>query len=175
MLNKKHESEKQWFVIKAKPHKELLAKTNFEQQGFQVYLPLIEKIRRHARKTETIVKPFFPGYLFIHLSVAEQRWETISSTRGAVGPVRFGDSIPAVPDKVIDSFRSLEDEKNLLQPKKILEQKLVPGSKVSIILSGQNEIEGVFHCYHGKDRAVILLDFLDRQIKTVASCANIVI
>jgi len=175
MLSDEHEIERQWFAIKARPHKELLARANFEQQGFHVYLPLIEKIRRHARKTETIAKPFFPGYLFIHLSEAEQRWETISSTRGAVGPVRFGDSIPAVPDQIIESFRSLEDKNHLLQPKKILEQKLFPGSKVSIIFSGYKAIEGVFHCYHGKDRAIILLDFLDRQVKTVASCSNIVI
>lgn len=168
------ENEKQWFAIKTKPNQELVAQANYEQQGFQVYLPLILKIRKHARKKELVARPLFPGYLFIHLSPDEQRWETISSTRGAVGPVRFGDAMPTpVPDWVIDSLRSLEDEKHLLQPKKILEKKLVPGSKVSVTLSGHKEIEGIFHCFQGKDRAVILLDLLNRQVKTVTSCSNI--
>jgi len=126
---------KQWFVIKTKPHKELFAKSNFERQNIDVYLPVVPKIIKHARKKQHVLKPFFPGYLFVHLSPDEQRWETISSTRGATDPVSFGASIPPVADWVIESLRTLEDERNILQPGKILEKKLVAGSKVSVILS----------------------------------------
>ncbi len=172
---REEKERKQWFVIKSKPHQELTAKRNYGLQGIETYLPLIETTRSHARKKEIVAKPLFPGYLFVHLDSHEQKWETISSTKGAVGPVRFGNTIPVVSDWIIESLHCLENEQHVLQPKKILEKKLVPGSRVSVTLSGKNEIEGIFQCFHGKDRAVILLDLLNRQIKTVTNCSNIVL
>lgn len=172
-LKNTEEQEKHWFAIRTKPHQEQIAQTNLDQQGLIAYLPLVQKIIKHARKKERVARPLFPGYLFVHLSESEQQWETISSTRGTVGPVRFGDSIPIVPDWVIDSFQSLENEQHLLDPKKILEKRLVPGSKVSLELNGHKEIQGIFHCFKGKDRAVILLDLLNRQVKTITHCSNI--
>jgi len=169
------EKERQWFTIKTRPQQEFLARANYQQQKMEVYLPLVQKLVKHARKKKLVERPFFPGYLFIHLAPDERYWETISSTRGAVGPVHFGDDIPVVPDGVIEALWALEDEHHFLQPKKILEKKLVPGSKVSVTLANHQEVEGIFHCYEGKDRAVVLLDLLNRQVRTVTSCTNLLV
>ncbi len=50
-----------------------------------------------------------------------------------------------------------------------LEQKtgLRPGLRVKVICADMTEIEGIFQGLKGKDRALVLLDLLKRQIPTV--------
>lgn len=54
--------DRQWFAIQTYTLKEPIAKINFENQGFKVYMPKIKTLRRHARRVEWITRAFFPGY-----------------------------------------------------------------------------------------------------------------
>jgi transcription antitermination factor NusG len=45
---------------------------------------------RHARQSREKLKPFFPGYLFVQLEGKTANWVAISSTKGTLGPVRYG-------------------------------------------------------------------------------------
>lgn len=54
-----------WFVIRTKPNSEKIALLNCERQGFPAYLPLIRKTIRHARTKKEVLRPLFPGYLFL--------------------------------------------------------------------------------------------------------------
>ena len=143
--------------------------------GSKSDLPVIEKTIKHARKRQKVSRPFFPGYLFIHLSPSDQSWAKVSSTKGVSSLVRFGNTVPQVPSWVIDSLKSLEDDRQVLQPRKILDKKLIPGAKVSVVLPEQKAVEGIFQCFQGKDRAVVLLDILSRQVKTVTPCSTILV
>ena len=39
---------------------------------------------RHARKTEIVLCPLFPGYVFVCLDIGEQRWRAVNGTFGVV-------------------------------------------------------------------------------------------
>jgi len=74
---------REWFAIRTQPRKEQVARKHYEQQDFIVYLPLILTIRRHARRIDKVPRPLFPGYVFLHLSIEDRKWNTIGSTIGA--------------------------------------------------------------------------------------------
>ena len=100
------ETEKKWFAVRTKPRQEEIATMHYMRQGFTVYSPKVQSIRRHARKTEQVMRPLFPGYIFLHLAPREKDWTAIGSTIGSIGPVRFNDNYPPVPDWVIAGIQT---------------------------------------------------------------------
>lgn len=57
-----------------------IAKLHFERQGLHSYLPLMRVTRRHARRIEKVLRPIFPGYLFLRLAPKERNWIAIASS-----------------------------------------------------------------------------------------------
>ena len=156
---------KRWYAVKTHPRKEFYAKSNYENQSFEVFLPVTLRIARHARKVKEVLSPLFPGYLFLHLADEERNWVTVSSTRGAVGPVRFGDYYPPVPDWFIDGLTARADEKGLISVSIREKFGFEPGDRVRVKGPNDTIIEGILKALDGKDRAVILLDMLKKEVK----------
>ena len=86
-----------WYAVQTQPNRENLAVSNLERQGFDVWLPRIERIIRHARQIRRVKRPLFPGYLFINLDLETARWRAINGTVGVSHIVSFGQS-PSVVD-----------------------------------------------------------------------------
>ena len=58
-----------WYVAQTHPRAEMKASQHLGRQGFEVYLPRYLKKRRHARRTDTIAAPLYPGYLFVAIDL----------------------------------------------------------------------------------------------------------
>ena len=71
-----------WYVVATNSHGELHAQTNLIRQGYTVFVPLIKKNRRHARRVDTVLRPLFPGYLFIQFNLKNTAWRSINGTIG---------------------------------------------------------------------------------------------
>jgi hypothetical protein len=52
------ETQRKWFAVRTKARQEEIAAMHYMRQGFTVYSPKIQSIRRHARKTEQVMRPF---------------------------------------------------------------------------------------------------------------------
>ncbi|MEA1991484.1 MAG: transcriptional activator RfaH [Thermodesulfobacteriota bacterium] len=157
---------REWFAIRTQPRKEQIARKHYEQQDFIVYSPLVLTIRRHARRIDKVPRPLFPGYVFLHLSIEDRRWNTIGSTIGAIGPVRFGEYYPPVPDWVIEGLRVREDESGLISLGS-QGSTFKQGDRVSVVLENLEYLEGIFQAARGEDRALILMEILHRQVSTL--------
>ncbi len=164
---------KQWFAIKTKPRKEFFAKANFENQDFTVFLPSTIRITRHARKVKEVLSPLFPGYLFLHLLPSEQNWVTISSTFGAVGPVRFGNYYPPVPDWFVEDLMARADDNGVIPLGMKEKYGFAPGDRVRLEGPNQTIIEGILKAVDGRDRAIILIEMLKRQVATKVSLSSL--
>lgn len=165
---------REWFAIQTKPRQEQVAKINYERQGYMVYLPVIRKLHRHARRTKQVLKPFFPGYLFLNLAPKERNWVTIASTRGSIGPVHFGERYIPAPAWIIDELRSREDEQGMISLSQLQRQRLASGVRVEVLWGDDDALaEGVFCSFRGKDNALVLLDILQRQVKTTVALSQI--
>ena len=166
------ETMREWFAIRTKPRQEEIAKMHYIRQGFGVYSPMVQTMRRHARKTEQVMRPLFPGYIFLHLRAEEQDWTAIGSTIGAIGPVRFNDYCPPVPDWVIAGIQARENDNGCIPLKSLGDTMLKSGSRVTVAL-GDKEIDGIFLNFKDEDRVVVLLDILQRQLPVVAPLASL--
>ena len=135
--------ERHWYAVRTKPRREFYARENLVRQGYETYLPVVKRLISHARKKTIEPRPFFAGYLFIHVASHECNWPAINSTYGVLCAVRFGDIYPPVPDTLIAELRAREDTSGLisLDPRKTVPFK--QGDKVSV-RRGEGLINAIF-------------------------------
>jgi transcriptional antiterminator RfaH len=151
--------------VQTKPGQEDKAAFNLRRQGYGVYLPKYVRLRRHARKTESVVRPLFSGYLFVAVDAGRQGWRSINSTLGVARLVAAADTPIAVPEAVIEGLRAREGKDGCvrLEPQRHLKN----GDKVRVT-------EGVFESFLGlyeglteSERALVLIDFLGRKVRAL--------
>ena len=58
-----------WYVVKTKANKEILAKQNLKNQNFEVYLPCIKKVVKLKNKFKIVRKTLFSNYLFVKFNL----------------------------------------------------------------------------------------------------------
>ena len=118
------------------------------------------------------MKPLFPGYIFLHLTPEERDWTAIASTIGSIGPVRFNDYFPPVPDWVIAGIQAHENGSGFIPLRSLGEKTLKSGSRVTVTM-GDKEIDAIFLNFKDEDRVVVLLDILQRQLPVVTPLARL--
>jgi transcriptional antiterminator RfaH len=152
-----------WFAVNTHPHAESRAAINLERQGFGVYLPRYRGTRRHARRIEQILRPLFPGYLFVRFDAAAARWRAIRSTTGVRDLVLTGDEPGLVSDQLVSEIRAREDDQGLV---KIANQKQWRlGEELKITRGPLSELIGLFHGMTDSERVVVLLRLLGREMQ----------
>lgn len=163
-----------WFAIRTKPRKELLACANLQQQGVEVYLPMVNTRIAHAGKISWQPRPFFTGYLFVHLSRDQQRWTSIRSTVGVLAPVVFGHFYPPLQDSVIEALQSRHDEHGYISLVMTPETPFRAGERVRLLDGALKGLEGIFVEMRGQDRALVLLDWMQTHMRVVTSTNELV-
>lgn len=144
-----------WYLIQTKPRQEARAEEHLVRQGFTCYRPLRSTALQASRLSE---QPLFPGYLFIRME-RDANWYPIRSTRGVCRIVAFGPQPCPVSDHLISGIRQRVAMQTQPQP-------FAQGEKVRVI-AGNSELEAIFLCNDGDERAVILLTLLQRQQRVV--------
>ncbi len=150
-----------WCVVQTQPNKEYVAKTNLLQQGFEVYLPQIKKIRKHARKVEEVLAPLFPRYLFVGLDLARDAWRSLNGTRGVSCVLITEKNTPAIVRcTVVDSLRA-QEESGVLPVDGVLA--LMSGDEIRILDGAFEGYTGIVQNWTDQQRVQILLTFLGRE------------
>jgi transcriptional antiterminator RfaH len=92
-------------VAETESRKEGLAILNLERQSFRCLCPRIKRVRRHARRTETVLAPLFPGYVFVNFDVDTDPWHSINGTLGIKRLIGFDQAVPqAMPEGAMASL-----------------------------------------------------------------------
>lgn len=151
-----------WYAVYTRANSEQQAAINLGNQGYNVYLPRYRKTRRHARKTEKVLRPLFPRYLFVELDLRMQVWHSINGTRGVVSLVTFGESPAIVPGGVMKELfaRETRDGSILLTLPDVKK-----GDRLNIIDGPLANVSGLFERMADGQRALLLLDLLGRSIR----------
>lgn len=151
---------RQWYVVYTKPRQEAVALENLERQGYQAYLPRWKVSKRKNSVFKSLIEPFFPRYLFIHMDKSRDNWAPIRSTRGVSGIVRFAGQPKPVPNELVAMLQRNENNESL---QLVSEKTWKPGDEVEVE-------EGAFAGYHciflevrSMDRVRVLLDILGKQ------------
>jgi transcription antitermination factor NusG len=161
----------QWYALRSKPRKEETIWRQMNTHGFEVFYPClrVKPVNPRSRK----IRPYFPGYLFVHADLQEVGLSAFQWTPHAVGLVCFGGEPAIVPDALIYSIqqRMRELQHVISRPSAGLHS----GDKIRIQ-------EGPFHGYEaifdaelpGSERVRVLLKLLsDRYVPVEMAMTHI--
>ena len=154
---------KQWYVVNTKAREETKALFNLKRQGFNAYLPQYKKTRRHARRTDTVLAPLFPKYLFVEFDLDMENWSCINSTIGVSHLIKFGAMPTPVPSKLVAEIHAREDAEGMVSLNRYL--KIKHGDEVTIITGAFSDHTGIFECQNDDERIVILLNLMGRDVR----------
>jgi transcriptional antiterminator RfaH len=156
-----------WCVVNTLPRQEVRAETNLLRQGFRVWLPVIHKIRRHARRVDMVRAPLFPGYLFVELDLDREAWSPINSTYG-VGRLLARDAQPEILHKgFIANLRETVSEDGICALPDC--DRLRPGAQVRVSWGPFADCIATILDLAPKERVLVLLDLLGGKVKTTIS------
>jgi transcriptional antiterminator RfaH len=154
-----------WIVINTHPHREHLALENLHRQDFEAYCPMIRKRRSHARRVESVLRPLFPGYLFLRASTEQARWRPVLSTYGVRTIVRAGDALSFIDDGFIVGLKAREMDGAIVRPANPYHI----GQQVRVAAGPFDGLIATIIAMDEKDRLVVLLDMMNRSIKVKLS------
>jgi transcriptional antiterminator RfaH len=161
---------RRWYVVHSQPNSERRALENLARQGYDAWLPLCRRRRRHARKTETVLRPLFPRYLFLEADLGTTPWRPVLSTYGVAGLITGPSGPVPVPDAVIAALRARADAAGVvpLEP-----DALESGAKVRLSAGPLAELEGVFEARTDAERVAVLLKLMGRAVRVVVPVGDI--
>lgn len=156
---------KRWYVVHTHVRSEDRALWHLENQGFECFVPRCRRTRRHARKTDTVLEPLFPRYLFAHFDADASRWLAINGSRGVVALLTDGTRPLAVPGDLIEKLMAERDAEGVTPLTSL--GMFWKGRKVRIKsgpFAGQmGEVADVLA--KGRDRVHVLLSMLGVQTR----------
>ena len=151
-----------WILVYTKAQEEQKAKRNLQNQGFEIFLPMIAFAKLNQSKSITL-KAMFPRYLFVKINTELDKWNRIKSTRGVSHMVVFGQRLAEIPNQVIAYLKSGADENDIFR-QKITRQEFQEGDKLVIKKGFFKDKEATFLSQDSKERVRILLRFLNHLI-----------
>ena len=154
-------NSKSWIVARSKPNQDKTALINLERQNFEFFQPTFNTTSRKKGKFKEIIKPVFPGYIFISINLGEENWHKINNTRGISSIIVFANKIPLIRCKLIEELKyrfSLDNAQNVADPYKI-------GMNAEIANGPFAQLIGKIDKIDTDQRIWILLDILGNQTR----------
>ncbi len=151
-----------WYVVQSRPHKELYAATNLQNQAFRTFIPRISKTIRHARRTKTVLVPLFPRYFFVSLDISRDRWRSVRGTFGVLCLVMDSDRPRPVPRGLVEQLIATTRGPNGVD----FRERLVLGQNVRFLTGPFADKIGRLVSLDDADRVAVLMEILgsERQI-----------
>lgn len=147
---------KRWFAVQTQPGKERLALQHLGNQNFETFCPLRRTSRRIGTRRVTALEPFFPSYAFVRLDTGRERWRSVNGTIGVARLIGFGPEPSALPDGLIERFRTLCDDDGELA----FDEGLRAGERVRIMGGPLDALCGLLVTAEPRKRVTVLLELL---------------
>lgn len=155
-----------WYALQTLPRKEAQVDAYLGTQGYETYYPTLRVTPVNPRAAK--VQPFFPGYLFVRVDLAEVGINALRWLPGAVGVVRFDEQPAALADSIIERLRQHTDQQ-LGQPAAPAEN-WQKGDEVLVHTGPLRGCEGIFDTrLNGGERVQILLQLLGRSVRAAVN------
>ena len=151
-----------WYAMRSKPNKEDFLFRQREALGMEVFYPRI-RVRVVNPRART-VRPYFPGYLFIHTDLEQVSASSLHWIPGASGLVSF-DGLPAmVPDGLVHAIQKRVSEVNASDNALSSLKGLNKGDLVTIQEGPFAGHEAIFDVsLSGAERVRVLLKLINNQ------------
>jgi transcriptional antiterminator NusG len=152
-----------WYAIHTRSHHERKVNRDLSRQGFTVFLPEYRTLSRRKDRRREILRALFPGYLFVHVCLCSKRRLQILQTESVVRIVGIRHQPVAVPDREIDSVRTLLAFGSDTTP----HDSFQPGQLVQVMDGPLSGVVGTIESTpHGK-RIIVAVEILGRAVSAL--------
>jgi transcriptional antiterminator RfaH len=158
-----------WYVLRIKPHKERSVHQLLQSKDIRVYFPALKVEPTNPRAAK--IRPYFPGYMFVHIDLDEEGENALRWTPGTTGLVRFGGVPATVPENLIQELK--KRLARIEAAKEAEDTGLKPGDRVRIVDGPFAGYEAIFDAHlSGSERVRLLLTYLSEHPHRVTMGAN---
>ena len=145
-----------WYALQHKPSQGDRALTHLQNQDIACFYPKITVEKIKAGKRTKKLEPLFPGYLFVNLEQTDPTWAKLRSTRGVLRIVGFANKPAPIGDDVIQHIKDSLDS--------VAQQGgIKPGQAVQLNEGPFEGINAIFQAYDGEARAIVMINFMQKQ------------
>jgi len=150
-----------WVVLNTHSHREQVALENLARQEFVAYCPMVRRRRSHARRYSDVLRPMFPGYVFVASHSCADRWRPLHSTMGVRSVLRCGDALSLLDDGFVESLKIREVDGAVCGSENALEV----GQKVKLAGGPFDGLVATILGLHEHDRLTVLMELLNRPVR----------
>ena len=145
-----------WYALQHKPAQGDRALTHLQNQNISCFYPKVTVEKIKAGKRTKKLEPLFRGYLFVNLEQTDPMWAKLRSTRGVLRIVGFANKPAAIGDDVIQHIKESLNS--------VAEQGGIKHGQAIQLNEGPFEgINAIFQAYDGEARAIVLINFMQKQ------------
>jgi transcription antitermination factor NusG len=150
-----------WYALRSKPNREDALWREARARGFEVVYPRIRV--QPANPRARTIKPYFPGYMFVHTDVQAVGLSAFAWMPYSTGLVCYGADPAPVPELLVNAIRRRVGEVNAAGGE--LFDGLKRGDAVRIEAGPFAGCDALFDCrLSGSERVRVLLKVLNRQL-----------
>jgi transcriptional antiterminator RfaH len=162
----------EWFVVRTKVRAEERTVWHLNNQGFETYMPRYHTQVRHARRSRTVLRPLFPGYVFVRIASTHQSWRPINNTIGVISLVQFGDGPMPIDPIIIETIRGREDNSGVV---KLDPVGLEKGDRVRVREGVFADHTALLEDVPDQNRVYLMLELMGRNVRFNVPMENLAI
>lgn len=151
-----------WYVMRSKPRKETQLYSYLCTKKIETYYPAlnIKPVNPRASK----IRPYFPGYLFVHVNLDQIGKNALEWMPCATGLVEFGGEPATVPENFI--FDLKQHIAQIKAERDLGIRDIKSGDQVRITAGPFAGYEAIFDSsLNGDQRALVLLQWIGCQLR----------
>ncbi|WP_143960507.1 UpxY family transcription antiterminator [Litoribacter populi] len=151
--------DKKWYVMYTAPRAEKKVTQRLEENGLEVFLPMIEEIRQWSDRKKKVQRALFNGYIFVK-TTRDKLWESLQ-VQGAVKFVHFAGNHATVRDQEIDAIKRLLETGVAVE---VDSSEIETGEKVKILGGPMQGFEGECVQRGNKDYFIIRIPTIHQNV-----------
>lgn len=150
-----------WYAVQTRSHAELAVFDTLTTKGLEAFLPRYRYRSRRKDRLAYVEQALFPGYLFVHSTLARTDRIEIRKTPGVARIIAFNDAYTPIPDDEIESLQKVVHFGSDVQPHPFVRE----GCRVRVVAGALAGVEGfVTRAHDGKPRIVVSISLLSRSV-----------
>ena len=150
--------ESRWYAVYTSANHEKHVAEQMTARGVEHFLPLYTSVRRWKNGRVTLLRPLFPGYVFVHMALRERL--RVQQIPGVARLVGFGQEPAALPEEEIEALRTSWASGVRAEPHPYL----TVGRRVRVTNGPMAGLQGVLRRRKNNARLVISVELIQRAM-----------
>jgi transcription antitermination factor NusG len=157
-----------WYAVHTRSRHEKRVSQQLQGKALESFLPIYQSVHRWKDRKAIVSTPLFPGYLFVHIALA-QRMQVVA-VPGVVNLVGVHGHPTPIPDEEVTALFDCWARRVAMRPHPYL----VAGGRVRINKGPLAEMEGILVRRKGQFRLVLSVHLIARSVAVEVDASDVV-